>query len=86
MKENLAGILGRINSVTSSTKIRAIETARIVFGIDTPLEAIKDGHVENKGKLVFRVDKRFDEYNLGGLEGINVSALTYAEQEMLNKL
>ena len=81
MRETLSKVIGDVDTVTSSTKKRALETAKIVFGLDYPLESLKDGFESNQGKLRFRVDRRFDEYDLGGLEGINVSGLTYAEQE-----
>lgn len=86
MKEQLGKFLDKFDTVTSSTKRRALETAKILLHSDTPLEKLKDGHSEKRGHVEFRVDKRFDEFDLGGMEGICVSALTFAEQEFINKL
>ena len=36
MRETLSKVIGSVDTVTSSTKKRALQTARIVFGFDYP--------------------------------------------------
>lgn len=86
MRDQLHNYIDKFDTFTSSTMKRALETSKIILGIDTPLEKLVDSYTEKHQHVNFRVDKRFVEYNLGGMEGINVSSLTRGEQEFLDKL
>jgi broad specificity phosphatase PhoE len=86
IRDNLVGVIGKIDTAIASGLKRSQETAKIIFGIETPLDELRDGHLEKKGSLAFRVDQRFSEFDLGGLECLNVSSLSFSEQEFMNKL
>ena len=87
VKDIFQGVLDRVTTFSVSHKLRSQQTGLIVLGLDSRVTntPLPDGYRENIGKIQFRVDKRFNEFNLGRLEGIDCSKLTYAEQEALNK-
>lgn len=86
IRDNLRGLLGHIDVAVASGLKRSQETAKIIFGIETPAEQLVHGHRETRGRLEFRVDRRFNEFDLGDLECLDVSALSFAEREFMDRL
>jgi broad specificity phosphatase PhoE len=86
IRNNLSGLLGQIDVAIASGLKRSQETAKIIFGIETPLAQLQHGHSETRGRLRFKVDRRFNEFDLGGLECLDVSALSFAEREFMDRL
>jgi broad specificity phosphatase PhoE len=87
VKETFNGVLGHVTTFSVSEKLRSQQTGLIVLGQDSRVSStpLPHGYREKVGSIDFRVDKRFNEFNLGRLEGIDCSKLTYSEQEALNR-
>ena len=86
MRNALAPLVKQVDNVFASELKRAQQTAKIIFDLDYPLEDLKDGYKSTRHHQTFTIDKRFNEYDLGGLENIDVSQLTFAEHEFINRL
>ena len=86
IRDNLRPLLAHIDVAVASGLKRSQDTAKIIFGIDTPTAQLSHGHCETRGRLRFRVDRRFNEFDLGGLECLDVSALSFAEREFMDRL
>lgn len=86
IRDNLAGLLGHIDVAIASGLKRSQETAKIILGLETPTAQFADGFCENRGRTRFRVDRRFNEFDLGGLECLDMSALSFAEREFMDRL
>lgn len=86
VRDNLKDVISEITTFSVSEKLRSQQTGLIALGLDGRVSStpLSHGYKEQIGKIQFKVDKRFNEFNLGRLEGIDCSKLTYAEQEALN--
>lgn len=87
VKEIFQGVMNRMSTFSVSGKLRSQQTGLIVLGLESRVSPtpLPHGHQEKIDNILFRVDKRFNEFNLGRLEGIDCSKLTLAEQESLNR-
>jgi broad specificity phosphatase PhoE len=86
IRDNLKPLLNHVDVAIASGLKRSQETAKVVFGLDTPAGQLQHGHSESRGRLRFRVDRRFNEFDLGGLECLDLSALSFAEREFMDRL
>ena len=86
MHKALSPLVKAVDVVIATGLKRSQQTAKIIFDLDDPLEKLVHGYKSQREKTIFRIDKRFNEYDLGPLEGIDVSGMTAAEEEFLCKL
>ena len=86
--EPFKAILQNIDYIYSSELKRAVNSAELVLGCKLPVAEYKDGYEFRPPGLHynFKIDKRFNEFDLGQLEGLHVGKMSFDEQNFLNKL